>query len=213
MVKAAASVALAAATIAYPLVVFYGLEHWGLARVSAFVGVCAVVGVAVRLRRGKGLQREGRPSRLVTLLPPAIVMAAAGLGWMVQQPRLLLFMPVVINAALALTFAHSLRGPAPIIERYARLLHPDLSLAESQHCRQVTKVWCAFFVVNGGVAAALAAFAPLSWWAAYTGLGAYVAMGTLIAGEYVVRKRRFGRFGTTLPDRVLAHLLMTKGKP
>jgi uncharacterized membrane protein len=52
-------------------------------------------------------------------------------------------------------------------------------------------VWCAFFVVNGSAAAALAAWAPLSWWAAYTGLVAYLLMGILFVGELVLRKLRF----------------------
>jgi uncharacterized membrane protein len=71
----------------------------------------------------------------------------------------------------------------------------------------VTVLWCAFFTLNGAATGLLAALAPRSWWALYTGAIAYVLMGALFAGEYLVRKARFGRFGPGLLDRLLARLL------
>jgi uncharacterized membrane protein len=52
-------------------------------------------------------------------------------------------------------------------------------------------VWCAFFVANGAVAAALALSGRRELWAAYTGVVAYLLMGLLFAGEYLVRRRKF----------------------
>lgn len=57
----------------------------------------------------------------------------------------------------------------------------------------MTVVWCAFFLVNGSAATALAVWAPRSWWAAYCGVISYLLVGTLFAVEYLIRKRRFGR--------------------
>ena len=62
-------------------------------------------------------------------------------------------------------------------------------------------------MLNGGVAAVLALAAPLSVWALYTGLIAYLLIGLLGATEYVIRKRRFGRFGKHPLDRALQALL------
>ncbi len=44
-------------------------------------------------------------------------------------------------------------------------------------------------VLLAAVAAALALWAPLAWWTLYTGLIAYLLMGLLFAGEWLVRQR------------------------
>jgi uncharacterized membrane protein len=74
------------------------------------------------------------------------------------------------------------------------------------YCRGVTKVWCVFFVLNGAAAGGLALWAPVSWWAAYTGGAAYALMGLVFGVEYVVRKARFRRYGRGLHDRILSVL-------
>jgi uncharacterized membrane protein len=50
-----------------------------------------------------------------------------------------------------------------------------------------------FFVINGTIAAALTLWAPLAWWTLYNGLIAYLLMGLLFAGEWLVRQRVRGR--------------------
>jgi uncharacterized membrane protein len=76
-----------------------------------------------------------------------------------------------------------------MIERFARLSEPELSPAGVRYTRHVTQVWCAFFVVNGAIAAYTAAFASREAWALYNGLIAYVLMGVLFGGERLVRRR------------------------
>jgi uncharacterized membrane protein len=44
-------------------------------------------------------------------------------------------------------------------------------------------------MANGLMAAALTLWAPLTWWALYTGLISYGLMGLLFAGEWLVRRR------------------------
>ena len=58
-----------------------------------------------------------------------------------------------------------------------------------RYTRQVTWVWVGYFIVNAGIASALALWAPLSWWTLYTGLIAYLLMGLLFAGEWLIRQR------------------------
>lgn len=78
-----------------------------------------------------------------------------------------------------------------MIERFARLRHPDLPEAGVHYTRQVTQVWCGFFFVNALVAAWTAVAVSREAWALYNGLIAYVLMGTLFAGEWLVRQRLF----------------------
>jgi len=69
------------------------------------------------------------------------------------------------------------------------MTEPDLPPAAVRYTRQVTRVWVAFFAFNASVATGLALLAPLSWWTLYTGLIAYLLMGLLFAGEWLVRQR------------------------
>jgi len=109
------------------------------------------------------------------------------------------------------TFAATLVRPPPMIERYATLQQPDLTAGEKAHCLTWTWIWVVFFVVNAGVAEALALGATMDAWAAYSGGIAYVLMGLLFAVEYVVRKARFDRFGGGPLDRALARVLGRSG--
>ena len=106
---------------------------------------------------------------------------------------LLRWYPVLINAAMLALFAGSLFVGMPVIERLARLQEPDLAEAGVRYTRQVTKVWVGFFVINGTIAAALTLWAPLAWWTLYNGLIAYLLMGLLFSGEWLVRQRVRGR--------------------
>lgn len=208
MLKVAASVAFVVATVVYPLAVYLGLSRWGVAQVSYLVGAAALFTLAMRwLVFAKRFDWD-------LLRPALIVFACAGLGWWINDQRFLLFLPVLINAGLLFSFGKTLYEEVPLVERFARLAHSDLSAEEVQYCRQVTKLWCVFFVGNGFVAGLLAGFAPLSWWATYTGLLAYLLMGALMVGEYLLRKKRFGRFGSGFPDRWLAPVFSaSRGKP
>jgi uncharacterized membrane protein len=86
-------------------------------------------------------------------------------------------------------FGASLAHPPSIIERFARLREPQLPPAAIAYTRRVTQVWCVFFAVNGSIALVTALWASDQVWALYNGLVAYVLIGLLFAGEWVVRRR------------------------
>lgn len=96
--------------------------------------------------------------------------------------------PVLVNAVLLAVFAASLWRPPTVVERLARLRHPELPPAGVRYTRRVTQMWCAFFVFNGAIALATALFASDAAWALYNGLVAYVLIGLLFAGEWLVRQ-------------------------
>ncbi len=97
--------------------------------------------------------------------------------------------PVLVNAALLAAFGYSLAAPPSMIERMARLREPDLPLAAVAYTRRVTQVWCGFFVVNGAIALGTALWASDAVWSLYTGVIAYVLMGILFGGEWLLRQR------------------------
>ncbi|PVZ15489.1 MULTISPECIES: hypothetical protein [unclassified Pseudomonas] len=111
------------------------------------------------------------------------VLALAG------DPQLLRWYPVLLSGALLALFGASLIRGMPVAERLARLSEPELPPRAVRYTRQVTWVWCLFFLLNGLVTAALTLWAPLAWWTLYTGLIAYLLMGALFAAEWLVRRR------------------------
>lgn len=176
--------------IGYPVLVWFGLTAWS-PRVLALVLLC-VLGPLVwyRLRR----RAAGAIRGLVAI--PLVTVVALLLAALLDRSGYVLLVPVAINTILLLLFGVSLRsGSIAMIERFARLSGAELSPRQQAWCRTWTWIWCAFFLVNGGTALVLALAAPLSWWTAYNGLIAYVLMGLLFAGEWLLRRRRFG------PDR------------
>ena len=99
------------------------------------------------------------------------------------------FYPVFVNAALLGAFIYSLIVPPSMIERFARLREPKLPGSAIYYTRRVTQVWCVFFAVNGVIALITALWASAALWTLYNGFIAYLLMGLLFTGEYLVRWR------------------------
>jgi uncharacterized membrane protein len=189
---------LGVTAVFYPLVVYSLLTSdgnttptWRLAWLLVPLGLSLVSALRAR---GPWFRR---------VLPPlaALILVLFALTLNTLQP--LLLVPVVINGTLLVTFGSTLfRGP-PLIERFARLQHPDLTPAEVSWCRAWTKVWTGFFATNAVVATTLGLANRLELWALYNGLLTYIVMGGFFVGEYSVRKYRFGRYDAHPLDRLL----------
>ena len=201
MTKIVLSVVNTGLVIAYPLAVYYGLTHFGPRQLGLLLLLLLLPGLVMKAREAP------REDLWPVLRVPLTIFAVVGFGALLDDQRFFLALPVLVNLLLLAHFAGSLRGPVSLVERMARLQEAELPPGGPAYCRRVTKVWCAFFVVNAALAAALAVYAPLPWWAIYTGLIAYLLMGLLFTVEFIVRKMTFRRFGESLPDRLLARLL------
>lgn len=114
------------------------------------------------------------------------LLLVAGAVWSNALLPLKLY-PVLVNLAFLAAFGWSLLTPQSMVERMARLSEPDLPPAAVAYTRTVTKVWCVFFVLNGSVALATALWGTQAQWSLYNGVIAYLLMGVLFAGEYLVR--------------------------
>jgi uncharacterized membrane protein len=185
--------------IAYPLYVYFGLKH--LSTRTLALGLAALLGTGLLFR----LNGPRREHALVAARVPIALVALLLFASFFDDPRLVLALPVVTNALFLTHFAASLRS-MPIAERFARAHDGDLSAAQIAYCRGLTMAWIVFFVVNGAVCGALALFAPVAWWTLYTGLLSYVALGAMVAIEYVIRKARFRTYGAAPIDRALARI-------
>ncbi len=188
--------------VLYPVAVWVGLSYLGTRAVSFIVLALLVPTLALRLRKAD------RATFWTVVRVPIAILVLVVLGAATDDPRFVLAMPVLVNVVLLFTFGETLRdGQMPIIERFARMQEKELSSGKQAHCRRWTALWCGFFVVNGGTALALGLFAPLSWWATYSGGIAYALMGLMFAVEYVSRKATFRDDAPRNPlDRAMARI-------
>jgi uncharacterized membrane protein len=171
-----AAVLAVAAGVAYPLLVWLALGHVGPRWIAAGLAALALARAAAT--------RE----RFWLAVGAVVALLAAAAAWVDGWLPLKLY-PVAMNLALLAAFAASLRRGPSAIERLARLREPQLPPAAVAYTRRVTQVWCAFFAANAAISAATAVWADDAGWALYNGLIAYVAMGVLMGGEWLVRRR------------------------
>lgn len=169
------------AGVLYPFAVHFGMAHFAPWQFGLLLGA---------LWLARALSTPRRPGGLWMALAALAFCAALGLS---DSPQLLRWYPVLVNTFMLALFGASLLHGMPLVERLARLQEPQLPPAAVRYTRQVTQVWCLFFVINGLIAASLTLWAPLSWWTLYNGVIAYAAMGLLFAVEWRVRQRVRGR--------------------
>ena len=163
--------------LAYPFIIYLGIGHLSPRLFALLLG-------ALWLARALS-PRQTPLSRTLSIAALSFCLVLA----LADSSALLLGYPVLINLALLALFAGSLCSGMPVIERLARLQEPQLPPAAVRYTRKVTWVWVGFFSVNAAIATGLALWAPLTWWTLYTGLIAYLLMGLLFAGEWLVRQR------------------------
>ena len=171
---------LLAVSLAYPVVVYLALGHVSPRWIALLL-------VALALARA-WVTRES-----FWLGAAALAMLLAAASFLGDRWGPLQLYPALVNGVMFGLFAMSLwRGPT-VAERLARLRETNFPPAAIAYTRRVTQVWCGFFVVNGLLAVATALWATPAVWALYNGLLSYVAMGLLMGGEWLVRRRVRGR--------------------
>ena len=173
-----------AAFVAYPVLVYLGLVFFDARSVAVLLILLALARLVF------SRQSDGRYAFTPQLIFALAVAAAIGFLVIVSDsPIYLRFYPVCINGLILVLFAVSLLRPPTVIERFARMQDPDLPDSAVRYTRNVTVVWCAFFLLNGSIALYTALGTSLEIWTLYNGSIAYVLMGTLFVGEYLVRRR------------------------
>ena len=169
------------AGLLYPFAVYFGMAHFSPWQFALLLG---------GLWLARALTGQRRPG---SLWMAVVALAFCALLALFNSPALLRWYPVLISGFMLSLFGLSLKFGPPMIERLARLREPVLPDIAIHYTRQVTKVWCLFFLLNGLVAAGLTLWAPLSWWTLYNGLIAYGLMGLLFAIEWLIRQQVRGR--------------------
>jgi uncharacterized membrane protein len=164
------------ATLLYPAIVYVGLGRFEPRWMALFLLALAL-------------------ARAIASRDPVWLVAAAGasllaiVGILANHSLPLKLYPALVSAVMLVVFGISLRHPPTAIERIARLTDPELTPAAVAYTRKVTEAWCVFFIANGSVALATAMWASDRAWALYNGLIAYLLMGAMFGGEWLLRHR------------------------
>lgn len=202
-----ARIVLAVGAVAYPLLVYGGLRLLEPRTLALSLGAFFLARGVLRWRRG------GQAPVVPLALPFALLLLIVALAAIFNEGRFFLFVPVLINAALLVTFARTLLAGPSMVESLARLQHASLDAEAVLYCRRVTRVWCVFFLLNGGVILWLAVSGELAQWTAYTGGVAYVLMGMLFTAEFTYRTWRFRRYEGGLLDPVFRRIFPPRALP
>ncbi|HEY1181967.1 MAG TPA: hypothetical protein VN066_08830 [Rhodocyclaceae bacterium] len=173
---------LALGWLAYPLLIYFGLH------VLQPRYVALLLAAGLLLRRRRQMQRFMADLTRLDQTILFCLLGLAGLTAVVNSELLLRLYPAAVATGVLLLFATSLHAPPSMIERFARLQQPDLPPEGVRYTRKVTQVWCAFLALNSLTALYTALFSSREVWSLYNGLIAYVLMGALFAGEWLVRK-------------------------
>lgn len=196
MTKAILNTLFIGLLLAYPVLIYFGLQHFSLTSIVPLLLVAII---------GRYLFSKSASKTMPWLLPATILgTGCVLLAWFLNNSKITLFYPVLISTTMLMTFAYSLlKGPS-VIESFALLEEKrkakdneqvTLPLHVVNYTRNVTKVWCAFFSINIVISMYTILSDDLALWTLYNGLIAYIFMGLLMAGELIVRhfaKKRHG---------------------
>jgi len=177
----------AALAVGWPLLSELMIERFGVRALAA-----TLLGVGALSFRALG---SALPAELsLGRIDSAVLLALVALALATGERVFLLLIPAWVYAALARIFAASLGGGGSVIERVAFVMQPYAPDFIRPYCRGVTRFWAAVFLANAVAVAALALFAPLAWWRAYTGWIAWLVFVALSAAEFCVRKAHFRNY-------------------
>lgn len=168
---------LAIISIAYPAMVYFGIQYLSPAYFALLIFALAIA---------KFLSTRNQTGKDQWLLLLAVTAYSLWLLVSNSEEWLKLY-PVIISWCLAAIFILSLRHPETILERLARLGGAEITPRAKVYIRRLTLVWALLLTANGLVALYLAFFASLKSWALYCGLLSYLIFGTFFALEYAYR--------------------------
>ncbi len=174
--------------LAWPFVIGFGLAH------NSLHWLLPLMALLLLLRLCQTRRKTG-PLRVITqvVAVAGIILCVASL--LLKTHQLLLFYPVVVNGVMLAVFGGSLWSTMPLVERLARVSEPDLPEKGVRYTRRVTQVWCVFFIINGSIALFTALYGDMTLWTAWNGMISYLLMGSLMAGEWLVRRKITERDG------------------
>lgn len=164
-------------SLLYPFIVYWGLQHNGYEWLLIMMAGLLVV---------RWITASSSQERYFLVL--AVIALVFVVYWLGEKSGIKLY-PVIINLSLLVLFASSLLGRMSFVEKLARITDPELPEKAVIYTRKVTQIWCVFFAVNATLSLITVLIGNDALWFWYNGVLAYIFIGILMAGEWLVRQR------------------------
>ena len=164
--------------IGFPFLVYFGLSLFD----ERWIAFCLLIMIVVR----SAFSPKDNKYRTWGLISVGVIIMV--LISIFRDPIFLRLYPVLMTILMLGVFFSSLFFPPSIIETFARLGFKNKEMPKYvvEYSRNVTKVWCLFFVFNC-VVSIYTVFASLDVWTLYNGLISYLLIGGLVASEFAYR--------------------------
>ena len=187
-------------TILYPLIIFLLLWKFHVSsRILAFF--LLTIATVFFLSNSSDIKQKGM-KRLQFWGMATISVLLALMTFLTEDAGFVKLYPISMNVFLLLSFGSTLFIPPTMIFRFASL--QDKTIEERPYidkirgyCRRVTVIWCLFFIINGSVSLMTALWGSDFLWTVYNGMISYILMGSLFAGEWIIRKRTEKKWSST----------------
>ena len=137
--------------------------------------------------RGFVPEVKTRPRALNAIMRTALAAAVVWAIYLLKGNFWFRLYPALVVGAFLAAFGLSLLG-TPLVERIARRMGEELDEGGVAYCRSATVAWTVFLSIHFAVTIATL-FASREVWAAYNGFVAYLLIGAMFLGEYIVRRR------------------------
>ncbi|WP_417782175.1 hypothetical protein [Terasakiella pusilla] len=172
-------IVVAVVGVAYPFAVYFGLQLFS----PLVIALALISFLIVRILSSWREKKQVRELVALSLTLSCVVLLS-----FVDQLLAIKSYPVALSLSLASLFTYSLLNPPSMIERFARMVEPNLNEQGVRYTRKVTMVWIGFFICNAVVSFGTAVYGDLEVWTFYNGFLSYVCVGGLMGGEFIVRQ-------------------------
>lgn len=176
---------IAVLTVAYPLLVYFGLNYVS----PAIFGLCFLTVAVLRFFLAPEKREPATVAILTVVACYSLTLALAGSQWM------LLLYPVVVSWGVAAVFGLSLTKEVTLIESFAVAAGKTITADAKRYTRKLTLVWTCLLIANGLLSLYLAVFASLQAWALYCGLLSYACIAMFCLLEYLYRQHYIRKMG------------------
>src|SRR5690348_13809931 len=173
LARDAAKSAVVATLFVYPVAIYFADGY--LTPTQLLAGLLFLFAARVLLAAWIKPQHHNRDLLFAALLGVAAFLVL----WLLPEVRLdwLRLYPALISFGVLALFFGSLFTAQSMVERIARVMHPDLPPQGVAHCRRVTQAWCLVLAANVAVSVYTAFATSLQFWSLYNSVIIYCVFG------------------------------------
>lgn len=183
MIRVAFKLLLIGVLCVYPIAIYFGGDY--LTPSQFLAGLLLLLAGRILVVAWIKAEHRKRHVGLAALL----IFAAFAMLLLIPDIKLvyLRLYPMLLNLLMFTIFFASLFTAMPLVERFARFIHPDLPPQAVRYTRQVTRTWSIVLLLNALVSFYTAVATSFETWTLYNGVITYLIFGSVFLLEYLLR--------------------------